>query len=163
MPAGLRDAVREDAPALARIHHAARAAVLPGLRERWSEAEVAAWLAGTLMAEHRVRVAEVAGAPVGYAAHGLDAGRGPMVFHLYLSPAWHRQGIGSALLREALAAYAGRLSLVCLARNAAARAFYEKHGFRVVAQSDGAGTEEGEPDLLYAASPHSQNRTGEPP
>jgi hypothetical protein len=37
-----------------------------------------------------------------------------------------------------------------IARNAGARSFYQAHGFRIAATSDGAGTEEGEPDILYA-------------
>ena len=34
-------------------------------------------------------------------------------------------------------------------RNAAARAFYEKHGFRAVAFGDGSANMEAEPDALY--------------
>ncbi|MBR0643480.1 GNAT family N-acetyltransferase [Plastoroseomonas hellenica] len=163
-PAALRDAAPGDALNLARLHRTARAAALPGLREVHSEAEVAHWLATTLMARHAVRVAVVAGQPVGYVGHGLDPRHGPMLLHLYLEPGWWRRGLGSRLLGEALAAHGGRLSLFCIARNTAARRFYEHHGFRVAGSSDGAGTEEGEPDILYvrnAALPHDQHRTGE--
>jgi GNAT superfamily N-acetyltransferase len=73
-----------------------------------------------------------------------------MLLHLYLDPAWQRRGIGSRLLAEAGAALGPRLSLFCIARNKGARAFYERHGFLVAAMGDGAGTEEGEPDILYA-------------
>ncbi len=159
----LRDAVGGDGPALARIYLSARAAALPGLHEAHTKAEVAGWLASTLMARHHVRVAK--GRAIGYIGHGLDAARGPMVFHLYLDPAWRRRGVGTILLREAMDAHDGRLSLFCIAGNAAARAFYEGHGFRVAAQSDGAGTEEGEPDVLYVhggAPANDQHRTGEP-
>ena len=69
--------------------------------------------------------------------------------HLYLDPAHLRRGIGSRLLAEAEATLGRRLSLFCIARNTDARAFYERHGFRVAATGDGAGTEEGEPDILY--------------
>lgn len=138
-----------DAPALARLYLAARAAALPGLREAYTEAEVGEWLAATLMARHAVRVAEADGRPVGYIGFGRDAARGPMVLHLYCDPAWRRRGIGRRLLAEAEAALGPRLALFCIARNAGARAFYESQGFRVAAASDGAGTEEGEPDVLY--------------
>jgi RimJ/RimL family protein N-acetyltransferase len=165
MPAAvLRDAAAEDAPALARLYTAARAAALPGLVERHDTAGVAAWLATTLMARHRVRVAEEAGRAVGYIGHGLDPTHGPMVFHLYLEPDRRRQGIGTRLLAEAIAAHGGRLSLFCIARNHAARAFYARHGFRAAAFSDGATTEEGEPDVLYArdaAPDRDQPTTGE--
>ncbi|WP_211187321.1 GNAT family N-acetyltransferase [Neoroseomonas marina] len=147
-----------DAPALARIFLAARAAALPGLREVHSAEEVAAWLASALMARQRVRMATVAGVPVGYVGFGLDAARGPMVFHLYIAPGWWRRGIGTRLLTEAEAALGPRLSLFCIKRNTAARAFYERHGFRVAATSDGAGTEEGEPDILFARDDGSPDR-----
>jgi hypothetical protein len=57
------------------------------------------------------------------------------------------------------------LSLFCLARNTDARRFYERHGFRAAAFPGGAGTEEGEPDVLCqcdAAPPIDQHMTGEP-
>lgn len=101
------------------------------------------------MTRHAVRVATEAGRPIGYVGFGHDPVHGPMVLHLYLDPARQRRGIGSRLLAEAEAALGPRLSLVCIARNNGARAFYESHGFRVAATSDGAGTEEGEPDILY--------------
>jgi hypothetical protein len=42
-----------------------------------------------------------------------------------------------------------RLKLFAFQRNVNARAFYEKHGFTAVTFSDGAETEEKEPDVLY--------------
>lgn len=145
----IRAAAAVDAPSLARIHAAARAAALPGLREAHDERSVAAWLATHLMARHAVRIAAVADRPVGYVGFGRDAVHGPMVMHLYLDPRWQRRGIGSRLLAEAASALGPRLSLFCIARNTGARAFYERHGFRAAATSDGAATEEGEPDILY--------------
>ena len=115
-------------------------------------------LASALMARQRVRMATVAGVPVGYVGFGVDAARGPMVFHLYIAPGWWRRGIGTRLLTEAKAALGPRLSLFCIKRNTAARAFYERHGFRVAATSDGAGTEEGEPDILFARDDGSPDR-----
>jgi len=144
----VREGRAEDAPALAAIHRRARQAALPGLREAHSEAEVARWIATTLMRTHWVMVAEQDDTPVGYIGFGEDARHGPMVLHLYLAPAWCGQGIGARLLEAASAALGPRLSLHCIARNAAALRFYERQGFRVIARSDGAGTEEGEPDLL---------------
>lgn len=144
----IRAGAAADAPALARIYLAARAAALPGLREAYTEAQVADWLAATLMARHAVRVAEQASAPAGYIGFGADPRHGPMVLHLYLDPARRRRGIGSRLLAEATAELGHRLSLYCFARNTGARAFYAKHGFRAQATSDGAQTEEAEPDIL---------------
>jgi len=149
MRIAIRDGVAADAPDLARLYTAARAAALPGLVEKHDVNGVAGWLAGTLMARHRVRVATAGVMPIGYVGFGMDAMRGPMVLHLYLDPAWRRRGVGTRLLAEAAGVLGPRLSLFCIARNTGARAFYERHGFRVAATSDGAGTEEGEPDVLY--------------
>ena len=149
MGMAVRDAVPADAPALAAIFLRARAAAMPGLVEPYQAQAVARWLTGVLMRDHRVRVAESGGEPVGYIGHGLDAEHGAMVFHLYLDPDWHRRGIGSGLLTEAIAAHGAPLSLYCFARNAGGRAFYDTHGFRPVAARDGAANEEGEPDILF--------------
>nr|WP_246503994.1 GNAT family N-acetyltransferase [Plastoroseomonas arctica] len=158
----MRDARAEEAPSLALIHRAAREAALPGVREAYPVEAVARWLARRQTDGARLRVAASANALAGYCLHGTDGEFGAMVFHLYLHPAWWRRGIGTRLLADALAAH-GRLSLACLARNAAARTFYERHGFRVVAEADGAGTEEGEPYLVYAgrAAPTQQRDIGE--
>ncbi|BDG73083.1 GNAT family N-acetyltransferase [Roseomonas fluvialis] len=145
----LRSAGVSDALSLARLHHAARAAAMPGLREAHGIDDVARWIATVLMVRHAVRVADHGDGPVGYIGYGQDDRHGPMVLHLYLDPAWTRRGIGSRLLVEATAELGSRLSLFCIARNAGARAFYESHGFRIAATSDGAGTEEGEPDILF--------------
>jgi putative acetyltransferase len=145
----LRSASVSDALDLARLHRVARAAAMPGLHEAHAIDDVAGWIATVMMARHVVRVAEHAAHPVGYIGYGLDDRHGPMVLHLYLDPAWRRRGIGSRLLNEAMAALGPCISLFCIARNADARYFYEAHGFRIAATSDGAGTEEGEPDILY--------------
>lgn len=145
----LRAAGASDAPDLARLHHAARAAAMPGLHEAHAVDEVAEWMATELMGRHVVRVAVHAAQPVGYIGYGRDDRHGPIVLHLYLDPGWQRRGIGSRLLGDAIAALGPRISLFCIARNAGARCFYQAHGFRIAATTDGAGTEEGEPAILY--------------
>lgn len=148
-PVEVREGRAADAPALARLYLAARAAAMPGLHEPHNEQDVAGWLAATLMARHRVRLAEIGGVPLGYIGFGQDARHGPMVFHLYLDPAWRRRGIGTRLLAEAAEALGPRLSLFCFARNTAARRFYEAQGFRLAGCGDGTGNEEREPDVFY--------------
>ncbi|MEZ5957313.1 MAG: GNAT family N-acetyltransferase [Hyphomonadaceae bacterium] len=49
--------------------------------------------------------------------------------HLYIDPAHHRQGIGSALLGEAIKRAPDKLSLKCQQSNRRARSFYAAHGF----------------------------------
>jgi len=41
------------------------------------------------------------------------------------------------------------LTLWTFQRNAAARRFYEKHGFMVIKQTDGSANEQKEPDAMY--------------
>lgn len=144
----VRDASPADAPSLAALFLRSCAAAMPGLHEPHGEDAVAAWLGQVLMREHRTRVAVLDGAIAGYIGHGLDAEHGPMVFHLYLDPAQRRRGIGSRLLRGAIAAHPAPLSLICFARNAGGRAFYAAHGFRPIAFRDGAANEEGEADIV---------------
>jgi GNAT superfamily N-acetyltransferase len=145
----VRDAGPADAASLAALFLRARAAAMPGLHEPHAEGAVAGWLADVLMRDHHVRVATMGDKTAGYIGHGQDADHGAMVFHLYLDPAWQRRGIGSRLLGEAIAAHAAPLSLICFARNAGGRAFYQAHGFRPAAFRCGAANEEGEPDIVY--------------
>lgn len=72
---------------------------------------------------------------------------GTWVHALYVAPARRGQGLGGALLAEAKGD-AGALDLWVLERNAAARAFYAAQGFREVARGQGAGNDEGLPDIL---------------
>jgi len=68
------------------------------------------------------------------------------VEHLYLDPDFHRQGIGGRLLAAAQARQ-DELSLWCFAQNAAALAFYGRHGFAEMRRTAG-DNEERLPDVL---------------
>ena len=59
-----------------------------------------------------------------------------------------RQGVGTALLRQARACSPAELRLFTFQRNDKARAFYEKHGFTVVALGVSPAPEL-EPDVEY--------------
>jgi len=134
----------DDAPALGAIYSASRRVALPFLPELHTPAEEAAWLATEALPPAQVWVAEQAGAPIGFLAR-----EGVWVMQLYLHPERRRQGFGTALLAAARADQPPLLRLYAFQRNTAARAFYEKHGFRLVALSDGADNMEREPDALY--------------
>jgi len=79
---------------------------------------------------------------------GVIAFREGWIDQLYILPEAQGQGIGSKLLDIAKAAYP-ELFLWTFQRNTLARRFYEARGFAVVRQTDGAGNEENEPDVLY--------------
>jgi putative acetyltransferase len=79
---------------------------------------------------------------------GFLALRDGWVDLLYVLPEHQGCGIGSALLARAKD-HAPTLRLWTFQRNSAARSFYERQGFRLVAETDGARNEEREPDALY--------------
>jgi chorismate mutase/GNAT superfamily N-acetyltransferase len=139
----LRPATEDDAPAVTAVHLASRhaAAMPPGIH---SDAEVSAWLAARL-AEDEVWLAEVDGAPVGYArftATWLD--------DLYVVPSHAGRGVGSALLDLAKARRPGGFCLWVFEMNAPARAFYSRHGLVELEHTDGSANEEQAPDVRMA-------------
>ena len=89
-----------------------------------------------------VIVAEVDGEVVGFVS--IDQPE-RFIHNLFIDPAWQQRGIGTVLLREALAELRGTAQLTCAARNAAARAFYEHNGWVPV---PGAGNHQ-EAHVLY--------------
>jgi GNAT superfamily N-acetyltransferase len=97
-----------------------------------------------VLAHQQVLVAERDGRPVGFAAVAGD-----WLEHLYVAPEAIGTGVGRRLLDAVTAAHPGGLSLYVFARNARARRFYESAGFTLVAQGDGSGNEEREPDCTY--------------
>jgi GNAT superfamily N-acetyltransferase len=72
---------------------------------------------------------------------------------LYVEPAEQGRGIGTVLLDHAKALRPNGLQLWVFQRNAGARRFYERHGFRLVKLTDGSANMEREPDALYAWHP----------
>lgn len=69
------------------------------------------------------------------------------VHALFTTPAARRQGLGTALLSAAQQA-CDRLDLWTFQANAAARAFYTRHGFAEVERTSGAN-DEGLPDIHF--------------
>jgi ribosomal protein S18 acetylase RimI-like enzyme len=69
--------------------------------------------------------------------------------HIYVDPAAQDGGIGQALLDHAKRLRPERIELWVFQKNAGARRFYERHGFRLVRLTDGADNMEKEPDALY--------------
>jgi ribosomal protein S18 acetylase RimI-like enzyme len=64
---------------------------------------------------------------------GFVAASPASIAQLQVRVGWQRQGLGTRMLEWAKAKSHGHLWLYTFARNARARAFYEKHGFRAVA------------------------------
>jgi ribosomal protein S18 acetylase RimI-like enzyme len=101
-----------------------------------------------VVANEETWVWDAEGSVVGFAA--LD---GDMLTYLYVEPAAHGGGIGSALLEHAKQRRPGGFRFWVFQRNERARRFYERRGCRLLELSDGAGNEEREPDALYEWRP----------
>ena len=126
-----RPARWSDAPRCARIFLDGRRAACP-----WQPAErFRLDDYDTCVADDEVLVAELDGEVVGFASVDPPA---RTVHTLFVDPRWRNHGIGSLLLREALARLSGPAELTCAARNAAARAFYERQGWVAAPDDDAA-------------------------
>ncbi|MFF2222132.1 GNAT family N-acetyltransferase [Streptomyces globisporus] len=152
----LRLATAADAEAVTRVFLDSRAAAMPYLPRIHSDEDTLAWITHVVLpTSTAVWVAEGAGEGgegaelLGFAA----LAGGDELDHLYLRPDALRRGIGSLLLAEVRGAVDGPIGLYVFQRNAAARAFYERHGFTAVAFDDGGRNEENEPDVLYRWTP----------
>ena len=148
----IRRATPADAEAVGRVFLAARdeMAYLPRIPDA-DRPQLGGWI----LDRRPLWVAERDGRVVGFV--GLEAGE---VTHLYVEPASQGAGIGAALLEHVLALATGDLQLWVFQRNDGARRLYERHGFRLVELTDGAGNMEREPDALYEWRADSRHASG---
>jgi GNAT superfamily N-acetyltransferase len=144
----LRRARPEDAPAVAEVFLAARAAAMPYLPELHTDAEICTWIRDVVLMGSEVVVALVDEQVVGFAA--LDEGT---LNHIYVHPKMQGRGIGGALLTRVKELRHDGFRLWVFQRNTDARRFYERRGLRLVEVTDGSGNEEREPDALYEWGP----------
>ena len=72
---------------------------------------------------------------------------------LYVDPAHHDGGAGTALLARVMREHPEGFQLWTFQANAGARRFYERHGFRAVEFTDGSRNEERQPDVRYVWRP----------
>ncbi len=142
-----------DAPAIADISLASRAAFLDYAPLAHSDAEVRLWIKAQLVPGASVTVAQVGGEVVGFVATVID---GPLLWidQLYVRPDSVGLGLGSKLLKHALTGVTQPVRLYTFQANAGARRFYERHGFKPVQFTDGQSNEEKCPDVLYERTEH---------
>ncbi len=141
----IRRATAADAAVIADVYLASRRDAEPRIPPiAHAAADVHAWIARVVLAEHDVRVAEGKGRVVAMMALAGDS-----LEHLYVLPAFQGQGIGARLLDLAKRLSPRRLRLRTFQANRPARDFYEARGFVAVEFGDGAGNEERAPDVLY--------------
>jgi ribosomal protein S18 acetylase RimI-like enzyme len=144
----IRRASPEEWPQVATALIAARRAAVPSVPPPvHSDEQMTLWVRDVLMVTQEVWVADSAGRIV--AVMALSDG---WIDQLYVDAAWTGRGIGSALVQHAKEGSAGCLDLWTFVSNAGAQRFYERHGFREVARTEG-DNEEGEPDIRYRWCP----------
>ncbi|MFG2117157.1 GNAT family N-acetyltransferase [Streptomyces sp. NPDC048718] len=129
-------------------------AALPSVRRAHDDAEVRAWFSTLVVPSHETWVAVADSGVVGLLV--LDGGE---LEQLYLDPAWRGRGLGDRFMALAKRRRPDGLALWTFQVNAAARRFYERHGFREAGRTDGARNEEREPDIRYAWGSGKQYRT----
>ena len=135
----LRTATAADGPAIAEVLIRARVGMtyLPLIH---TDAEAAPFIAGVL-ARSRVQVAVAEGRVVAFAAV-----REGWLDHLYVLPNHQGAGLGTRLIAWAQETSPTGIDLWVFQRNTGARALYERHGWRLVALTDGSDNEEKQPD-----------------
>ncbi|WP_435245129.1 GNAT family N-acetyltransferase [Streptomyces tendae] len=144
----LRRAEDADARPAAEVWLRSFAAALPSVRCAHSPADVRDWFARVLVPQYETWVADRDGQVL-----GLLVLNGPELKQLYLEPDWRGRGLGDRFITLAKAQRPAGLSLWTFQINAAARRFYERHGFREAEQTDGSRNDEREPDVHYLWTP----------
>ena len=87
------------------------------------------WFVETVVPSNTIRMALLDDELVGFIAATRES-----ITHLYVRVGHHHRSVGTQLLGWAKAQSGGKLWLFAFARNAVARAFYEKHGFEIIAR-----------------------------
>ena len=143
----IRPAGGEDADPIARLFLASKATLtfLPNIH---TDEETFSFIVNIVLRDQEVHVAETNGE-----INGFIAMHGDMVEHLYVRPDLLRRGIGSALLQVAKERLPSGFRLWVFLQNVPARRFYERHGLRLVEETDGSRNEERTPDALYEWRP----------
>jgi GNAT superfamily N-acetyltransferase len=151
MNIAFRPATIEDAPSVAEVLLSSRKAFLPYACSAHTDAEVHQWVRKALIPSGGVTVACVGTSIVGVLAKARESGAS-WVNQLYLMPSHVGQGIGARLLGQALNSLPLPVRLYTFQANERARSFYERHGFKAVAFTDGSANDEHCPDVLYELS-----------
>jgi ribosomal protein S18 acetylase RimI-like enzyme len=147
----LRSATGSDAEQVASVLLDSRRAFVAFAPMAHADDDVRAWIANLLIPGGGVSVAvdrESNDAVVGMMAVSRQDGVG-WIDQLYLHPSVVSRGIGTRFIEVAKESLGSPIRLYTFQENAGARHFYERHGFRAIAFSDGSDNEEHCPDVLY--------------
>jgi ribosomal protein S18 acetylase RimI-like enzyme len=146
-----RSATDSDAEQVASVLLASRKAFVAFAPMAHAEDDVRAWIANVLIPGGGASVAVDRAskeAVVGMMAVSRQDGVA-WIDQLYLHPSVVGRGIGTRFIELAKESLGSPVRLYTFQENAGARRFYERHGFRAIAFSDGSDNEEHCPDVLY--------------
>jgi ribosomal protein S18 acetylase RimI-like enzyme len=133
------------------VYLASRKAFVAFAAPAHGDDDVRGWIAKVLIPGGGVSVAADGSSDdgiVGMMAVSRHDGVG-WIDQLYLHPSVVGRGIGSRFVELAKDSLGSPIRLYTFQENAGARRFYERHGFRAIALSDGSDNEEHCPDVLY--------------
>ena len=148
MNTSLRAAIEADAQAVATILIRTRMEFMPYAPAAHSEAEIRVWVRTLLIPSGGVTVAVQERAVIGVMATSVADGCS-WLSQMSVSPEQVGRGVGTKLLRHALASLPPPVRLYTFQANIRGRRFYERHGFIAIAFTDGQANEERCPDVLY--------------
>jgi GNAT superfamily N-acetyltransferase len=149
MPITIRPATSQDAERFTEILIQSRATFLPFAKSPHTDAAMHLWVREKLLPHAKCYVAQDEQSRLlGILALESNA-TGNWIEQLYLCPQHVAQGIGTQLLHFALRQLSLPIRLYTFQQNFGARRFYERHGFRAIAWSNGAENEERCADVLY--------------
>jgi GNAT superfamily N-acetyltransferase len=138
----------DDAEAVADVYLRSRHQLVPFAPLAHADEDVREWIRDRLIPSGGVTVGIHGGEVRGMLAVSRRDGFG-WIDQLYIDPDRVGIGIGTELLKYAMASLGTPVRLFTFQANERARAFYERRGFRAVRFTDGAGNEERCPDVLY--------------
>jgi ribosomal protein S18 acetylase RimI-like enzyme len=153
MQAALRAALIEDHADVAHVLLESRKAFLPFAPLTHTYEETQDWVLKSPLRENQVTVAVAHGKVVAMLATST-AENIDWIEQLYVLPGYDGKGLGSQLLSHALSYLKHPIRLYTFQQNSGARRFYEHHGFKAVAFSDGQSNAEKCPDVLYESTAH---------
>lgn len=143
-----RAATVADAEAVSEVYLTSRKELVPWAPLVHANSAVWGWIRDHLIPAGRVTVAIQDGDVVGMIALSDDGTVG-WIDQLYLHPRAVGRGIGTTLIERAKTELGSPIRLYTFQASVRARRFYERHGFRAIAVSDGSENEEQCPDVLY--------------
>lgn len=150
----LRKAKPADAVKITEIYLASRKAFISFAPLVNTDDSIYQWIVEELIPTNQVFVAEEGGSIVAMMALTKNA-QMSWITQLYVSPSCVGYGVGSLLLAKAKSVLGPPIRLYTFEANTAARRFYERNGFKILAFVDGAQNEENCPAILYEWRPDS--------